>query len=313
MNFIDVILILILLLSAWRGFQKGFILGLADLFCWLGGLVATFLLYPFILKYLPLAGAWTVFLTFILTLIAIRLVLAFVANQALKQVPAPMHLSPTNKTLGLFPGFISGLIYASIAAALLLLLPISTALTNETRDSTLATKLSERLETLESRLGPVLDDVNRSLSKITIEPSSDKFIKLGFSVKDARRRPDLEKEMLDMVNKERRKAGLKALKADPEIAQVALKHSADMFSRGYFSHISPEGATPFDRIQAAGVSFLTAGENLALAQTLTLAHTGLMDSPGHRANILHQSFGRLGIGILDGGIHGIMVTQNFRN
>lgn len=313
MNYIDAILILIMLLAGWSGIQKGFILGLADLFCWLGGLIATFLLYPFILKHLPEAGAWSVFLTFVLTLIAIRLVLAFVSNYVLKRVPASMHFSQTNKTLGIVPGLISGLIYSSIAAALLLLLPLSNNLTNETRDSTLAIKLSEKLEILESEVGPVLDDVNRSLSKITIEPSSDKFIKLGFSVKDAKRRPDLEKEMLDMVNEERRKTGLKALKADPEIAEVALKHSADMFSRGYFSHISPEGATPFDRIQTAGVSFLTAGENLALAQSLKLAHTGLMDSPGHRANILHQSFGRLGIGILDGGIHGIMVTQNFRN
>jgi uncharacterized protein YkwD len=86
-----------------------------------------------------------------------------------------------------------------------------------------------------------------------------------------------------------------------------------MFARSYFSHISPEGATPFDRIRKAEISFLTAGENLALAQSLHLAHTGLMNSPGHKANILHKSFGRVGIGILDGGIYGIMVTQNFRN
>ena len=56
-----------------------------------------------------------------------------------------------------------------------------------------------------------------------------------------------------------------------------------------------------------------AGENLALAQTLRIAHKGLMNSPGHRANILHKSFGRLGIGILSGDMHGIMVTQAFRN
>jgi uncharacterized protein YkwD len=63
----------------------------------------------------------------------------------------------------------------------------------------------------------------------------------------------------------------------------------------------------------AGVKFRTAGENLALAPTLQLAHTGLMNSPGHRANILRPEFGRLGIGIMDGGYHGIMVSQEFRN
>jgi uncharacterized protein YkwD len=61
------------------------------------------------------------------------------------------------------------------------------------------------------------------------------------------------------------------------------------------------------------VRFLAAGENLAYAHTLQIAHTGLMNSPGHRANILRKQFGRLGIGILDGGIHGLMITQNFRN
>ncbi|WP_432711580.1 CAP domain-containing protein, partial [Pedobacter sp.] len=87
----------------------------------------------------------------------------------------------------------------------------------------------------------------------------------------------------------------------------------DMFDRGYFSHYTPEGEDPFARIRKYRVSFMSAGENLALAQTLPLAHVGLMNSPGHRANILNPSFGRLGIGILDGGIYGLMITQNFRN
>ena len=86
-----------------------------------------------------------------------------------------------------------------------------------------------------------------------------------------------------------------------------------MFARGYFSHVNPEGKTPSDRIRADGVRFITAGENLALARTLPLAHTGLMNSEGHRANILSKRYGRVGIGIVDGGIHGLMVTQNFRN
>jgi uncharacterized protein YkwD len=66
-------------------------------------------------------------------------------------------------------------------------------------------------------------------------------------------------------------------------------------------------------MRAKKVKFLTAGENLSLARTLIMAHEGLMNSPGHRANILQPAFGRVGIGILDGGIYGIMVTQNFRN
>jgi uncharacterized protein YkwD len=66
-------------------------------------------------------------------------------------------------------------------------------------------------------------------------------------------------------------------------------------------------------MKAHNINYIAAGENLALAQTVEIAHMGLMNSPGHRANILNPKFGRIGIGIMDGGIYGIMVTQNFRN
>jgi uncharacterized protein YkwD len=97
------------------------------------------------------------------------------------------------------------------------------------------------------------------------------------------------------------------------MTRVARAHSSDMFVRGYFAHNTPEGKTPFDRMRASGIQFTAAGENLALAQTLEIAHTNLMNSPGHRANILHPAFGRLGIGILDGGFYGLMISQEFRN
>ena len=95
--------------------------------------------------------------------------------------------------------------------------------------------------------------------------------------------------------------------------KVALAHSADMFQRGYFAHYTPEGKDPFDRMRDAHIRFYLAGENLALAQTLSIAHQGLMNSPGHRENILRPGFGRLGIGILDGGFYGLMISQEFRN
>jgi uncharacterized protein YkwD len=118
--------------------------------------------------------------------------------------------------------------------------------------------------------------------------------------------------MLSLVNQERIREGLPPVKADPEIAEVARAHSRDMFAKGYFAHQNIEGKSPFDRIQEAGVQYKAAGENLALAPTLDIAHNGLMNSPGHRANILRKDFGRLGIGILDGGRYGLMITQNFR-
>jgi uncharacterized protein YkwD len=86
-----------------------------------------------------------------------------------------------------------------------------------------------------------------------------------------------------------------------------------MFARGYFAHDTPEGRDPFERMREAKIRFETAGENLALAPTVQVAHRGLMNSPGHRANILNAQFGRVGIGIMDGGIRGLMISQEFRN
>ena len=119
--------------------------------------------------------------------------------------------------------------------------------------------------------------------------------------------------MLGLVNMERRKRGLKPLVADPELVPVARAHSQDMFARGYFSHYTPEGKDPFDRMKAAKIRYQAAGENLALGQTLKICHDGLMNSPGHRANILNPAYGRLGVGILDGGTYGLMISQEFRN
>ena len=82
-------------------------------------------------------------------------------------------------------------------------------------------------------------------------------------------------------------------------------------SQGYFSHYNPEGESPFDRMEKAEINYLAAGENLALAPTVTLSHQGLMNSPGHKANILSPDYGKIGIGVIDGGIYGKMFVQEF--
>jgi uncharacterized protein YkwD len=117
--------------------------------------------------------------------------------------------------------------------------------------------------------------------------------------------------MLVLLNRERSERGLQPVVADETLRESARRHSVDMFQRGYFAHLDPEGRTPFERMRSVGARFRAAGENLALAPTVEIAHNGLMNSPGHRANILNPAFGRVGIGAADGGLHGKMFTQNF--
>jgi len=88
--------------------------------------------------------------------------------------------------------------------------------------------------------------------------------------------------------------------ADAGLAQVARAHSADMRDRGFFDHTNPSGQSPWDRAEAAGISYARA-ENIARGQRDAAAvMSAWMNSPGHRANILNCDLGRLGTGYAEG-------------
>lgn len=318
MNIIDILLIVIVLLSVFSGWRKGFIVALLDLVVWVGSVLAALFFYKpaanLIERYITSLGVWTMPVAFLIVMLLARLLLGFISNRLIYSIEQDTHRHVFNKALGMAPGFVSGLINATIVAALLLALPLSENINSKARESAIGGRLATHVEWLDEKFSPVFDEaVNRTMNNLTVHPKSGESVKLRFTVASPKVREDLEARMLDMVNQERAKEGLKPLKADPELAVVARAHSKDMFARGYFAHVTPEGKTPSDRARAARVPFLTAGENLALGQTLNICHQGLMNSPGHRANILEPSYGRLGIGILDGGIYGLMITQNFRN
>jgi len=120
-----------------------------------------------------------------------------------------------------------------------------------------------------------------------------------------------ELRMIELVNAERAKIGLPALAADAELSRVARIKSQDMIANNYFSHTSPTYGSPFEMMRNFGISFRAAGENLACNASVEAAHNALMQSQGHRENIMNSSFQRIGVGIVDGGICGKMFTQLF--
>ena len=109
-----------------------------------------------------------------------------------------------------------------------------------------------------------------------------------------------EQKMIQLVNQERQKAGVSPLTIDPELSRVARIKSQDMKDNGYFSHTSPTYGSPFDMMKSFGITYRTAGENIALNSSVEGAHTSLMNSEGHRENIMNSSFTHIGIGIVDG-------------
>ena len=317
-NLVDALLALVVLAGVVIGWRRGFLLGTLGL----GVLVASVLgaiwghgyAVPALEGWGLVAKPWAAPVAFVGTFVIVRIALGAAANLLVSAIPHHTHGHAANRALGLAPGFIDGLIHAMIVALLLRVMPFTDALTVQTRESEIAARLAEPAEWLESRLTPIFQEAADMTRKLVIvQPGSKRSIPLAYTIQDARPRPDLEARMLLMINEERAAQGLAPLRADPELAAVARAHSRDMFARGYFSHVAPDGKDPFDRIRQAKVNYLTAGENIALAPTLAMAHQGLMKSPGHRANILRPAFGRVGIGIVDGGRRGEMVTQNFRN
>lgn len=316
---IDLLLVAVIIFSLLNGYRRGFVHGVIDLAGWVLSLLAGLRYYQPVARWLGANVAlwsevWDQPIAFILIGLLVSIAVHLVGHAILTRLPKDLQERPVNQALGLLPGFINGLIVAAILSALLLALPLSERVSESTRESYIANRLAVYAEQLEGQLRPVFGEaIGRTFNLLTIRPDSDERVTLPFKVATTRPRPDLEKQMLDLVNRERAAAGLRPLAPDPALTEVARAHSADMFARGYFAHDTPEGLTPFDRMHQGNVQFLTAGENLALAPTLSVAHTGLMNSPGHRANILRPQFGRVGIGIMDGGMRGLMVSQEFRN
>ena len=107
-----------------------------------------------------------------------------------------------------------------------------------------------------------------------------------------------QQQVLDLVNAERTKRGISALTLDSNLSSVATKKSQDMVNKNYFDHTSPTYGSPFDMMKQFGISYRTAGENIAKGQkTPQEVVTAWMNSEGHRKNILNPNFTNLGVGI----------------
>ena len=319
-NWLDIVLVLVIVASVASGWYRGFLVGVLDLVRWVGSWLAAIMFYQTVAGWLGAVTDWTETwrrpISFLIVLFTAGILIQIAGNAILRRVRREHHESTINRAFGMLPGLASGLIMAALLSALLFAMPFADGLHRSLQESALADRFAAFTDDIENVLTPVFEPaIRQGLNRVITpeQPGSNEFIELPFKVENTVPVPSLEAQMLELVNRERTSRGLKPLKADPELAEVARSHSADMFARGYFSHYTPEGKDPFDRMREADVRFRTAGENLAVAPTLQMAHDGLMNSPGHRENILRPNFGRVGIGIMSGGRRGIMVSQEFRD
>ena len=150
---------------------------------------------------------------------------------------------------------------------------------------------------------PNTDNTNTSSKPVSpSEPNKDTTSSETTSNSSTGSVSEYEKRVVELVNVERAKYGLSALKLNTELSAVARLKSQDMRDKNYFSHTSPTYGSPFDMMKQFGINYRTAGENIARGQrTPEEVVNGWMNSEGHRANILNSSFTEIGVGYVADG------------
>lgn len=328
-NWVDLIIIIIIAFYLLEGWSRGLVLGIVDLGGFLFSFFASLKFYSFggdllVTNFsLPRGIANAVgflFIGFLVEIIFSSVVnffykksypKIFLRLQKQKLLP---YFSFTNRLLGFIPAVGEAIIFVAFILTLLITLPIKGAVKKDIVSSRIGKSLVVKTQGIEQTLKTIFGQaVNESLTFLTINPNpeSSERVDLRFTQKEVKVDETAENTMLNLINQERISKGLRHLSLSFPLRELARDYARDMFGGGYFSHYNSEGESPFDRMQKRGISFTAAGENLALAPNVDLAFQGLINSPGHRANILSSDFGKVGIGVIDGGIYGEMFVQEF--
>jgi len=314
MTWIDAVIILIIVLYAIDGFRRGFIKQTYDLV----SLVASFVLaLRFYNSFGLFLNSWGLDISFAKPVAFFvlwglsQVIFYFLSLLVFYFLPRSLDFNKVNQYAGIIPGLAKGVITISILLVTFIILPFSTTFRDKLMHSSISSLLVKSTSHLANQLENAIGGIDTSLTYLGTHPQNTERIQLNFQTNQFVLDTGSEEAMVEAVNVERAKAGLKPLKVDDKIRKVARDYSIDMAKNGYFSHESLSGQSPFDRLRAGGVIFRTAGENIGLAPTYELAQIGFMNSPEHRANILDPNFRHIGIGIIDVGAYGRMITQDF--
>jgi uncharacterized protein YkwD/uncharacterized membrane protein required for colicin V production len=318
MNPVDVLIVAALVLAAVTGIRSGFIVTLYGLITWIVAIPVALVLQG------PLAGVLAGFgvasplartLGFVVVLVVIEgaftVLGSLVVFPFVKRLHADRIFGTADRVLGIVPSVLRTLVIAAVALAAALVLPVGNGVRSAIDGSRIGQVLVQQVAAVQPMLG-ALGGQDQSAPLFVTKLGADQTEKLdlpdGLALTPD---PDAEAEMLKLLNDERTSRGLAPLQLDPRLVPVARQHSEEMFRLKYFGHQSPVNGSPFDRIAAAKISYTRAGENLAYAHSVAVAHRGLMDSEGHRENILRPEFTRIGIGVIAAGSYGRMFTQLF--
>lgn len=319
-NWVDWTIIAVLVYYAVQGWNAGF----ADLgLSFITFLVSLYLsikfhapVGDFLSRTFGIQSTWTAVLGYILVAFVAQAILSELVQLILGKLPSKLVFSKVNKLLGVVVSIADGLVIVAFFLLVILALPVRGTIRTDVQQSKIGNVLVSIAEKYGGPITSTIDQAGEEVLKfLTVEPDSKETISLPISPTESELSVDTadEEKMLNLVNQERAKIRVEPVRVDPAMTAVAEAHAKDMFLRRYFSHVTPEGLNAGDRLVKAGITFTVAGENIAYAPDLMTAHNGLMNSPGHRQNILDPSFRRIGIGIITTVTWGTMFVQDFAN
>jgi uncharacterized membrane protein required for colicin V production len=318
-SLIDAALVLLVAAAVWGGYRSGFIATTYGLATWIVSFAAAVVLQlpaAQLVEKFGLSPATARPVGFIVVLVIVEGLFSIAGFFALTPLVRAVHrvrpIETADRWLGVFPAAARALFVLAIVLAALVASPLSSDFKATIESSRIARGLIDQISALQPTLarlsGQLGDSVPLFVTRLGEDQSETLDLPNDLTLSAD---PVAERQMLDLVNEERAAAGLAALIWDERLVPVARQHSEEMFRLKYFSHQSPVSGTPFDRIKNAGIAYTRAGENLAYAQSVSVAHRGLMQSPGHRENILRPEFTHVAIGVVSAGAYGRMFTQVF--
>ena len=315
-NWVDLIILVILLYYLSEAWRVGFWVILASFFAFFLSLLTALSGYSFAAEllrtYFSLARALSNALGFLIIAGVSEGIFSFILSELIRNIPYKLWKKPWSNLLATLPALGEGLILVSFFLTLIIGLPLSPKIKADVSSSKIGGFLITNTAGLERKVNEVFGGIiEDSLTYLTVTPGSKDSIPISVEKEILTIDQASETQMFNMVNSEREKRGIGKLTWRSEVLGIAREHAKDMWERSYFGHYSPEGEDVGDRLDRANISYRIAGENLALAPTLQTAHNGLMNSEGHRANILDTDFKRMGIGVIDNGVYGKMFVQVF--
>lgn len=321
-NPIDLVILLILGFCYVKGRRRGVFDALTDLIGIVLAIAIALMAYRYasdlLVRWIALKPAYLDIISFFLiAALAKRLALCVADNLTAKPRPRtePLHdipdISITSGIISLSYGALALAVFAAVLFSLPMPSSVSIPLTSSASGHYLKNDPAGLNREFRKLFTPFYEAALDDFEFLRIQTGDNRRIELGFTTTETMASEQDEENMLDLINTERATRGLKPLAMYEPARLVARDYGRYLFANGFLSHYDLEKRGSGERLRHYKIPYMLSGENLAYAHDVIEAHSGLMQSPDHRDNILQPLFTRVGIGAIDAGRHGKIYVQEF--